>query len=85
MNRQQKRAAKLRQKAKLKELDNSMPDYSDVPLATMCQGIQLLINELNNRGIGIRDFDNKDKYVQQVQIIRGQVYFLAAEEISDEG
>ena len=85
MNRQQKRAAKLRQKAKFKELDNSIPDYSDVPLATMCQGIQLLINELNNRGIRIRDFDNKDKYVQQVQIIRGQVYFLAAEEISDEG
>ena len=55
------------------------PDFSGVPLATMCQSIQLLINELYRRGIPVYDFDNKDKYIQGIQIIRGKVYFFAAE------
>lgn len=56
------------------------PDFSGVPLATMCQSIQLLINELYNRGYPVYDFDNKDKYVQGIQIIKDKVYFLAAKE-----
>ena len=59
------------------------PDFSSVPLATMCQSIQLLINELYSRGFPVYDFDNKDKYVQGIQIIQGKVYFLAAKEDSD--
>lgn len=60
-------------------------DFSSVPLATMCQSIQLLINELYKRGYPVYDFDNKNKFVQGVQIIQGKVYFLAAEEGSEEG
>ena len=59
------------------------PDFSEVPLATVCQSIQLLINELCRRGVRVYDFDNKNKCVEQIQIIQGKVYFLAAEEIAD--
>ena len=58
-------------------------DFSNVPLATMCQSIQLLINEPYSRGFPVYDFDNKTKYVQGIQIIHGKVYFLAAEEEPD--
>ena len=58
----------------------AQPDFSGVPLATVCQSIQLLINELYRRGFPVYDFDNKKKFVQGVKIIRGNVYFLAAEE-----
>lgn len=56
------------------------PDFSSVPLATMCQSIQLLISELNRRGYPVYDFDNKEKFIQGIQIIHGKVYFLAAKE-----
>ena len=59
------------------------PDFSGVPLATMCQSIQLLINELYKRGYPVYDFDNKKKFVQGIQIIQGKVFFLAAEEVKD--
>lgn len=59
------------------------PDFSNVPLATMCQSIQLLINELYNRGYPVYDFDNKEKYVQGIHIIKDKVYFLAAKEGDD--
>ena len=65
------------------EQQEKVADFSNVPLATMCQSIQLLINELYSRGIPIYDFDNKNKFVQQIQIIQGKVYFLAAEENTD--
>lgn len=58
---------------------SEQPDFSGVPLATMCQSIQLLINELYQRGYPVYDFDNKTKFVQGIQIINGKVYFLAAE------
>lgn len=60
-------------------------DFSKVPFATICQSIQLLINELKSRGISVYDFDHKDKVLQQIQILQGKVFFLAAqEEIDDE-
>lgn len=82
MNRAQRRAAARcgKQNFRVVEEQNEDPNFSEVPLATMCQSIQLLINELYGRGIKIYDFDNKDKCVQQIQIIQGNVYFLAAKE-----
>ena len=64
---------------------NESPDFSRVPTATMCKSIQLLINELYHRGIRVYDFDNKEKYVQGIQIIRGKVYFLIAKETAEDG
>lgn len=60
------------------------PDFSQSPTATLCQGMMLIINELNRRGQPVRDFDNKDKYIQGVQIIKNEVYFMAAGDIADE-
>ena len=68
---------------KVKEPKQEQADFSNVPLATMCQSIQLLINELHSRGYPVYDFDNKTKFVQGIQIIQGKVYFLAAEEDLD--
>lgn len=58
-------------------------DFSQVPLATMCQSIQLLVNELYERGYPLYDYDQKDRSLQQIQIIQGKVYFLAAKEAAD--
>lgn len=91
MNRAQRR--KLQRDQKNKNIYNfsgqtaaiapEQPDFSGVPLATVCQSIQLLINELWSRGYPVYDFDNKQKYVQGIQIIQGKVFFLAAEGESD--
>lgn len=83
MNRAQRR--KLQREQRIRNpmhtaAASEQPDFSGVPLATMCQSIQLLINELHSRGFPVYDFDNKKKFVQGIQIIRGKVYFLAAEE-----
>lgn len=61
------------------------PDFSDVPLATLCQGIRLLLNELRDRGCPAYDFDHKERSVQSIQIIRGKVYFMAAAEEAADG
>ena len=89
MNREQRR--KEQKKNKWRNLPPTIgaiatrqqPDFSSVPLATMCQSIQLLLNELYERGYPVYDFDNKTKYVQQIQIIQGKVFFLVAEEVKD--
>jgi len=56
------------------------PIFSAVPLATICRSIQLLIDELRRRGYPLYDFDNKDKSVKQIMILRNKVYFLVEKE-----
>lgn len=95
MNREQRRRQNKDQRSSLKQfkacvqkpkIKPNEPDFSSVPLRTLCQSIQLLIEELRNRGILIYDFDNREKTVQAIQIFQGKVYFLAAREddLSDE-
>lgn len=69
------------QKAYKKIQKQEEADFSSVPLATMCQSIQLLIMELYKRGYPIFDFDNKTKFVQGIKIIRGKIFFLMAENV----
>lgn len=57
--------------------------FSLVSTPLICQSILLLINELRSRGYPIYDFDNKNKSVQGIKIIRNRIYFLAAEEEAD--
>lgn len=93
MNREQRRKKKnrsgvpnqksFRRMPRIVSPKQEQPDFSGVPLATMCQSIQLLINELYSRGYPLYDFDHKTKYIQGIQIIQGKVYFLAAEGESD--
>lgn len=61
------------------------PDFSGVPLATVCESIWLLVMELRSRGYPVYDFDHKDKSVQGIKIIKDRVYFLAAEEAGADG
>lgn len=59
--------------------------FSNVPISTLCASIELLINNLRERGCPVYDFDNKDKTVQQIRFIGGKVYFLATREDLDNG
>ena len=52
-------------------------EFDEVPVATLCQSIEMLIESLNRRGYPVIDFDNQDKIVKQVRFIGGKVYFLA--------
>ena len=67
-----------------KVAQNAKPDFSGVPLTTICQSIILLIDELRNRGYPVYDFDHKEKSVQGMQMIRDRIFFLMAEEAADE-
>ena len=59
-------------------------DFSEVSPAMLCSSIQLLLNELQKRGVRIYDFDHKKPSLFQIQFIKGVAYFLAAEEGDDE-
>lgn len=61
-------------------------DFDSVPVTTICQSIQMLIDNLASRGFPVFDWDNKDKSVKQIGFIGGKVYFLATKEgeIEDE-
>lgn len=56
------------------------PNFDAVPIPTLCESIQMIMDNMARRGFPIRDFDNKDKTVKQVGMIAGKVYFLAAKE-----
>lgn len=68
-------------RAKKKKLRKSQENqFVDVPTLTICQSIQLLINELAERGVYIKDFDDKDKSLKQIQYIGGKLYYLSEKE-----
>ena len=82
MNRAQRRKQQ-KKSLSIKKSFSQMSHFSSVPLATMCQSILLLIQELQRRGYPIYDFDNKKKCIQGIHIIKGKVFFLAAEEVEN--
>lgn len=61
-----------------------LTDFSKIPNGTICQSIQLLLNELISRGYPLYDFDNKSRSLKQIQIVGSKIYFLATEEGSEE-
>lgn len=70
----------LKQQKKIKNVKDVQPDFSEIPAETICQSIQLLINELKRRGCLIYDFDHKNKIVHGLKIVHGKIFFIAAEE-----
>jgi hypothetical protein len=46
----------------------------------MIASMELQIDILSQRGVEIRDWENKDRVLKQIRIIGGKAYFLAAEE-----
>ena len=63
-------ARKLIQKAESGKL------FMAVPTAILCYSIQMMLDELKHRGLAVKDFDHKEKHVEQVQLINNTVYFL---------
>lgn len=61
-------------------INNLMKLIYDMPLPLVLRNIEQNIELLSQRGIRIRDWDNKDRVLTQVRIIGGKVYFLAATE-----
>lgn len=52
----------------------------ELPVSAMIASMELQIDILSQRGVEIRDWENKDRVLRQIRIIGGKVYFLAAEE-----
>lgn len=69
----------------IKQELQSVSDFSGVPVETLCQSINLLINELRARGFPAYDFDHKDKIIYGIKIIRNKVCFLLAHEVKMDG
>jgi len=49
----------------------------------MLSSIEMQINILQERGVEIRDWENKDRVLKQVRILGGKAYFLAEDKPRD--
>lgn len=61
-------------------MSNDERQFADVSTPTICQSILLLVTELMQRDMPLRDFDDKERFIQGIQIFGGKPYFLAARE-----
>lgn len=52
----------------------------ELPIPALLQSLEWQIDILRERGVEIKDWENKNRVLKQVRIIGGKVYFLAAEE-----
>lgn len=57
----------------------------ELPIPALLQSLEWQIGILRERGVEIKDWENKDRVLKQIRIIGGKVYFLAAEETKAEG
>ena len=84
MNRYERRQQAKREKRqaafRMQMASEEKPDFSEVPNGTLCQSMQLLLDELRSRGLAVYDFDHKERSLQQFQIVGDKIYFLAAPE-----
>lgn len=72
------------EEAEKKSMMNAAVDsMRSMPTRALLQSIEVTIRVLKERGKEIRDFDNKEKVVQQVRMIGVQPYFLAAKPEED--
>lgn len=62
---------------KTRKVKERRKEFVSIPTLTICQSIQLLINELAERDIYIKDFDDKEKSLKQIQYIGGKLYYLS--------
>lgn len=49
-----------------------------IPTRALLDTIEYILKIIDKRGTPVRDFDHKEKTVQQVRMIGGQPYFLCA-------
>ena len=79
--------AKGKQKRKPFGMNSSLADATQVmrqlPVSAMLSSIEMQINILQERGVEIRDWENKDRVLKQVRILGGKAYFLAEDKPRD--
>lgn len=51
-----------------------------LPVSALIASLEMQVTILKERGVEIRDWDNKDRTLEQIRIIGGKAYFLAAGE-----
>lgn len=78
--RQQARREKRQAAFRMQMASEEKPDFSEVPNGTLCQSMQLLLDELRSRGLAVCDFDHKERSLQLFRIVGDKIYFLAAPE-----
>lgn len=78
-----------RNKRKPFGMNSSLADATQVmrqlPVSAMLSSIEMQVGILQERGIEIRDWDNKDRVLRQVRILGGKAYFLATEDKKEAG
>ncbi len=76
--------AKRKTKQKAFGMNFSLADAAQVmrqlPVSAMLSSIEMQINILQERGVEVRDWENKDRVIKQIRMFGGKVYFLAEEE-----
>lgn len=55
----------------------------ELPVSAMIASMEMQVDILSQRGVEIRDWDNKDRVLKQIRIIGGKAYFLAEEKPRD--
>jgi hypothetical protein len=55
-----------------------------LPIPGIIASIEMQINILKRRGVVIKDWDNKNRTVEQIRMIGGKVYFLAIDDNTKE-
>lgn len=71
--------------ASTKKKDAAAGAYNELrqlPTSALVSTINTMVEILSDRGVAIRDWDEKDKAVQKVRMIGGKAYILAPREKS---
>lgn len=55
----------------------------ELPVSAMIASMEMQVDILSQRGVEIRDWDNKDRVIKQVRMLGGKAYFLAEEKPRD--
>ena len=75
--------AKGKPKRKPFGMNSSLADATQVMRQLPLSSIEMQINILQERGVEIRDWENKDRVLKQVRILGGKAYFLAEDKPRD--
>ena len=67
---------------------NNLADATQVmrslPIPALLQSIEWQLDILREKGIGIKDWDNKGRVIKQVRWIGGKAYFFAEEKPAEQ-
>ncbi len=79
--REEEKAMAKRKKVNPFGMNSSLQDAVQVmkqlPVSAILASMEMQIDTLAERGIEIRDWENKDRVLKQVRIMGGKAYFLA--------